>query len=163
MIDIRRAVPDDARRLAGLRWEFRSAKTTPVEPEAEFVARCADWMRDAIATGVWHVWVAVDGTTIVGQVWTHLIPKLPNPALEREHHLYISNVFVTPSARGGVGTRLLDAALAFATAERVDRVILWPSSRSRAMYQRRGFAPRDHLFELELSGSGESRTLLPDR
>jgi hypothetical protein len=154
MIDIRRAVPDDARRLAELRWEFRSAKTTPVEPEADFVARCADWMRDAIATGVWHVWIAVDGTTIVGQVWTHLIPKLPNPALEREQHLYISNMFVTPAARGGVGTRLLDAALAFATDQRVDRVILWPSDRGRAMYQRRGFAAPDDLFELEVFRSG---------
>jgi len=148
MIQIRPAVPGDAPRLAQLRWEFRSAKTAPVETEEVFVARCAEWMRDAIATGAWHVWVAADGAAIVGQLWTHLIPKLPNPALEREQHLYISNVFVTPSARGGIGTRLLDAALAFAASERVDRVILWPTDRSRTMYQRRGFAARDHLFEL---------------
>jgi predicted GNAT family N-acyltransferase len=150
MIEIRRAVPGDARRLAELRWEFRASKTTPVETEDVFVTRCADWMRDALATGAWHCWVAVDAANIVGQVWAHLIPKLPNPALEREQHLYISNVFVAPSARGGVGSRLLDAALVFATEQRVDRVILWPTDRSRTMYQRRGFAPRDHLFELTL-------------
>ena len=150
MIDVRPATAADARRLAELRWEFRSAKAAPVESETVFVARCVDWMRDALATGVWRAWVATDGGAIVGAVWAHLVPKLPNPALEREQHLYISNMFVTPAARGGVGTRLLDAALAFAAEQRVDRVILWPTDRSRTMYQRRGFAPRDHLFELTL-------------
>jgi len=150
MIAIRAATPADARRLAELRWEFRAAKTAPVEAEEAFVARCADWMRDALASGAWRAWVAVDRDAIVGQVWAQLISKLPNPALEREQHLYISNMFVAPAARGGVGTRLLDAALAFAAEQRVDRVILWPTDRSRTMYQRRGFAPRDHLFELTL-------------
>jgi GNAT superfamily N-acetyltransferase len=147
MIDIRQATPADARRLAELRWEFRSAKTAPVETEAAFVARCADWMHDALATGAWCAWVAVDAGAIVGGVWAHLIPKLPNPAIEREQHLYISNMFVAPAARGGVGTRLLDAAHAFGAEQRVDRVILWPTDRSRTMYQRRGFAPPNDLFE----------------
>jgi len=152
VIDVRLATAADASRLAELRWEFRSGKTTPVETEGAFVARCTDWMREALATGAWRAWVAVDADAIVGAVWAQLISKLPNPALEREQHLYISNMFVAPRARGGVGTRLLDAALAFAADERVDRVILWPTDRSRTMYQRRGFAPRDHLFERQMSG-----------
>lgn len=150
MIDVRPATEADAQRLAELRWEFRSTKTTPVESEAVFVARCAEWMHDALATHAWRAWLAIDGGRVVGAVWAHLIPKVPNPALEREHHLYISNMFVTPAARGGVGIRLLDAALAFAAEQRVDRVILWPSDRGRTLYQRRGFAPREHLFELML-------------
>jgi len=150
MIGIRPAVADDAARLAELRWEFRASKATPVESRDAFVARCASWMRDALASGAWRAWAAVDDGAIVGQVWAHLVPKLPNPALEREQHLYISNVFVTPAARGGVGTKLLDAAVAFARSQRVDRVILWPTDRSRTMYRRAGFAPRDQLFELAL-------------
>lgn len=150
MIAIRSATDADAPRLAELRWEFRASKATPVETRDAFVARCSVWMRDAIASRVWHAWVAVDEEAIVGQVWAHLVPKLPNPAREREQHLYISNVFVVPAARGGVGTRLLEAAIAFARSERVDRVILWPTDRSRTMYLRAGFAPRDHLFELAL-------------
>ena len=148
MIDIRAATPDDARRLAELRWEFRSGKAAPVESEAAFVARCAGWMTNALATGNWRAWVAADAGWIVGQVWAQLMPKLPNPALEREHHLYISNLFVTPSARGGVGKLLLDAAVAFAESQRVDSVILWATERSRALYQRRGFGPGDRLLEL---------------
>ncbi len=141
-------MPDDAARLAELRWEFRASKTTPVETRDAFLARCAGWMRDALASGAWRAWVAIDDRDVVGQVWAHLLPKLPNPALEREQHLYVSNMFVTPSARGGVGTKLLDATLAFARAQRVDRVILWPTDRSRTMYMRAGFAPRDDVFEL---------------
>jgi GNAT superfamily N-acetyltransferase len=152
MIVIRGATPDDAPRLAELRWEFRSSKATPVETRAAFVARCAEWMRDGLASGAWQAWVAVDDRALVGQVWAHRIPKVPNPAREREYNLYISNMFVAPAARGGIGSRLLDAALEFARAQRVDRVILWPSDRSRTMYLRAGFAPRDHLFELALPG-----------
>ena len=152
MIAIRPATAEDASRLAELRWEFRASKTTPVETREAFVARCTEWMRDELASGAWRAWLAVDDGAVVGQVWARLVPKVPNPALEREHHLYISNMFVTPSARGGVGTQLLDAAVAFAHSQRVDRVILWPSDRSRSLYMRAGFAPRDHLFELKLSG-----------
>ena len=151
MMIVRSAVPDDAIRLAQLRWEFRSAKTETVETEEAFVARCAEWMRDSLTSGVWRAWIAEDGRSIVGQVWGHIIPKLPNPALERECHMYISNMFVTPSARGGVGTKLLGEALACARAERVDRVILWATDLSRTMYARAGFAPGERLMELDLS------------
>jgi len=150
MVDIRTGTPHDARRLAELRWEFRASKTTPVETEKQFVMRCAAWMREALDAGAWRAWVAVDNKVIVGQTWAQLVSKLPNPAREREQHLYISNVFVTPYARGGVGTRLLDAAIDFARERNVDRVFLWSSDRSRTMYQRRGFAVRDNLFELAL-------------
>lgn len=152
MIDVRPAIPADARRLAELRWEFRSAKATPVESADAFLVRCADFMRDALESRAWHAWVAVDEGTIVGAVWAHLIPKLPNPGRERERHLYVSNMFVTPAARGGIGTRLLEAAIEFAKAQHVDRVILWPTDRSRTMYQRHGFAATGDVFELVLPG-----------
>ena len=62
--------------------------------------------------------------------------------------MYMSNMFVMPMARGGVGTRLLEAALEYAREQHVDRVILWATERSRTMYQRAGFAPGDRLLEL---------------
>ena len=53
-----------------------------------------------------------------------------------------------PAARGGVGTRLLEAAIAWASANRVDRIVLWPTSRSQSMYVRHGFAQNGEVFEL---------------
>ena len=67
------------------------------------------------------------------------LPKIPNPTAELERHAYISNVYVTPGARGGIGTMLLSAALDAAKSEGVDSVVLWPSDRSRTLYLRHGF------------------------
>jgi GNAT superfamily N-acetyltransferase len=151
VIDIRPATVDDAAGLAELRWEFRSAKATPTEDRESFVARCTVWMRAQLTTNLqWRAWLAADGSRIVGQVWVHAIEKLPNPAVERERHLYVSNVYVTPTARGGVGTRLLETVLEWAKSQAVDRVILWPTDRSRALYKRYGFAEPTDILELEI-------------
>jgi predicted GNAT family N-acyltransferase len=72
---------------------------------------------------------------------------MPNPISERSRHAYVSNVYVTPSARGGVGTQLLEAAIAAAEAEKVDRIVLWPSPLSKALYLRHGFTPNGEVFE----------------
>jgi predicted GNAT family N-acyltransferase len=92
--------------------------------------------------------VAEQHGRIVGQIWLQMLSKLPNPAEERENHAYISNVYVTPSARGGVGTRLLQTAIDWACVNDVDRVVLWPTVRSRSMYQRHGFAASGDVLEL---------------
>ena len=135
-------------RLAELRWEFRAGKDAPVEERGAFIGRCAAWMSTELTSGRWRAWVAQRGTQIVGQVWLHPLSKIPNPNGERDRHAYISNVYVTPSSRGGVGTHLLEAAIAWASANKVDRVVLWPTSRSRSMYLRHGFTPNGEVLEL---------------
>lgn len=156
MIDIRPATADDAEALARLRWEFRSGKAAPVEERDAFIARCAAWMRAQLAINLqWRAWAADEGGRIVGQVWIHVIQKLPNPSAERERHVYLSNLYVTPTARGGIGTRLLEAALAWAASEAVDRVLLWPTSRSRPLYLRHGFTEQVSFLELALPGRDE--------
>ena len=148
MSDIRPAAPGDAAVLAELRWEFRSGKTAPTETHEAFVSRCATWMTTELERGLWRAWVAEHDGHIVGQIWVQLLSKLPNPAEEREHHAYISNVYVTPSARGGVGTRLLETAIEWARANGVDRVVLWPTAKSRTMYHRHGFVANGGVLEL---------------
>jgi len=149
MIDIRPAKPSDAAGLAELRWEFRAGRGEPaVESHDAFVARCAAWMqRELGADGTWRAWLAEDDGEIVGQVWLHTIQKVPNPIAERERHAYLSNLYVKPSARGGIGTRLLETVLAHTTANGVDSVVLWPSARSRSMYLRHGFTPNGAVLE----------------
>jgi GNAT superfamily N-acetyltransferase len=150
MIVIREAMPADAPALARLRWEFRSPRATPVESEQAFHERCVDWMRGELSSGGWRAWVAEnDATAIVGQLWMHVIQKVPNPAAELERHAYISNVYVTPAARGGVGGRLLEAALSWARANAIDQIVLWPTERSRALYARHGFTATDEVLGLK--------------
>lgn len=140
MIDIRAATPGDADALAELRWEFRAPRATPTESHEAFRRRCAEWMRSELESGRWRAWVAIDGDRIVGQIWMHFMSKIPNPSAELERHAYISNVYVTPGSRGGVGTRLLSAAIGAAKASYVDSVVLWPTEQSRSLYLRHGFA-----------------------
>jgi GNAT superfamily N-acetyltransferase len=146
MTDIRRATPEDAAALAELRWEFRSDRPDANEDHDRFVARCTHWMRRELAGSTWRVWVALEGGRIVGNIWLGTIPKLPNPGAEREEHVYVSNVYVTPASRGGVGRRLLDTALADA-ATRADRAILWPSPPSQTLYGRAGFTKDGDVME----------------
>lgn len=149
MTDIRRATADDAAALAELRWDFRSDRPDVDESRGRFVARCTEWMRVALGGPTWRVWVAVSNGRIVGNVWLGTIPKLPNPGAEREEHVYVSNVYVMPPARGGVGKALLETALADART-RADRIILWPSALSKTLYARYGFAPSGDLLELKI-------------
>ena len=154
LIEIRAAVPGDAERLAQLRWEFRVARAPVQEDHDTFLRRCADWMRRELASQLaWRAWVAVAGEEIVGQLWVQTINKMPNPVAERERHAYVSNVYVQPEHRGGAGSRMLEAALAWARAEQMDRVILWPSARSVPLYERHGFTHHCDVMELALGPS----------
>lgn len=150
MIAIRPAAPADSRPLAELRYDFRSALADSAEPRDGFVERCGRWMHDRLASGHWRAWIADRDGELVGQIWLQVIEKVPNPVGERFRHAYISNLFVTKDARGGVGTRLLEAALGHAKDLAVDRVVLWPTDRSRSLYLRYGFTPEGDVFEKKL-------------
>ena len=152
MITIRLANSSDAPVLARLRYEFRSITDSDVENENEFLSRCERWMRERLQQTNWRCWVALEDQTIVGALWLQLIEKIPNPTSEAEFHGYITNVFVHEAARGqGIGSRLLDEAIEFCKKHPVHAVILWPSEKSRSLYERHGFAVRPDLLELLVS------------
>lgn len=156
MIRLRRATSADASALATLRWAFRAGREAPSERAAPFIRRCTAWMRRALAARAprgpdraiarWRAWVAVVDRRIVGQVWLMTWAKLPNPVGERTRHAYVSNFYVSPASRGGVGGRLLRAALADADRSRVHCVILWPSVKSVPLYERHGFTRAGELM-----------------
>jgi GNAT superfamily N-acetyltransferase len=151
---IRPAVLADVPELARLRYEFRAALETASEPEEVFLARCRRWMEERLATPAgWRCWVTGEGPVLGGTVWLHFFEKIPNPVGEAEWHAYVTNLFVRPSARGrGLGSALLEAALREYDGRGVDAAILWPTPRSRSLYERHGFAVRDDLLERRLAG-----------
>lgn len=146
---IRRAIPGDAPELARLRYEFRSELDPPTEGGPTFRERCAAWMRVQLeSTGVWRCWVAVEGSSLVGTAWLQLIEKLPNPVGHLGYHGYVSSVYVVPWLRNvGIGSALLKACLAEARILGIDALFLWPTDRSRPLYQRHGFAVSHDLLE----------------
>jgi len=150
VIDVREAAPADAPALAELRWEFRSGRAPNIETHEAFVKRCAAWMGRELSLATWRAWVAELDGVIIGQVWLQTFQKLPNPTDEAEEQAYLSNLYVTPSARGGAGTALLATAIAWARARKVEYVVLWPSARSVTLYQRHGFTQRGRVMELKV-------------
>lgn len=84
----------------------------------------------------------------MGQVWLVLLEKMPNPLDDPELHAYITNFYLKPEFRGGVGSRLLAGALDWLKQQAVDAVILWPTPRSRSLYQRYGFEQPVDMLEL---------------
>jgi GNAT superfamily N-acetyltransferase len=150
---IRPARRADAPALARLRYEFRASHDPPVESEADFLARCTAWMEGRVTEdGSWRCWLAEEQGRIVGTIWLQLMEKLPNPVGEAERHGYVSSLYVSPASRGrGLGHRLLGVCLEACLAEKLDAVILWPTPRSRSLYERHGFALADDLLERRLS------------
>lgn len=152
-VNLRLAKQSDAAALAQLRYDFRASTGIATEPEAEFVERCSAWMTAHLEEGsLWKCWVAESGDEIVGALWLQLVEKIPNPRAEAEYHAYITNFYLREAARGkGVGSRLLTIALDWCRAGEIHAVILWPSEKSRTLYERYGFAVRPDILELVLA------------
>ena len=153
---VRLGTPADASRLAALRLEFRATIGAPEENAASFLARCTTWMESRLSSGsAWRAWLAEEGDDVLGTVWIQLIEKMPNPIAEPEENGYLTNFYVVPRAQGmGIGTALLEAALAWCRDREVHAVILWPTKRSRPLYERHGFGPPAALMEKVVTGAG---------
>jgi GNAT superfamily N-acetyltransferase len=152
--DVRRATQSDAAALARLRLEFRGPRAPNVESETEFLSRCETWMRDRLGDdSIWRVWILERNRETAGAVWMQVVEKLPNPTAESELHAYISNFYVRPDHRNtGAGSSLLRAAIAETERLGVDSIFLWPSARSRPLYERNGFAVNENVLVRKITG-----------
>jgi GNAT superfamily N-acetyltransferase len=147
---IRLAVVSDAPALAVLRYALRSSTGVATEPKSEFLRRCTEWMQTRLKDNTfWRCWIAERKGDLIGAVWLQLVEKIPNPRAEAEHHAYVTNFYVDEAARGaGIGTALLRTVIDWCKTRDVHAIILWPTERSRSLYERHGFAVRDDLMEL---------------
>ena len=150
MIEIRLASQNDAAMLARLRLELRSSSHTVVENEQEFLVRCESWMDERLRNGgQWRCWIAERQTIAVGAVWVQLVEKIPNPVAEPEYYVYLTNFYVRAEYRGeGIGSRLLAAVLEWSKSKNAEKVILWPTERSKPFYRRHGFSFADDVMQL---------------
>ena len=152
---IREARVADAPTLARLRYEFRAELKPAAEDRDASVDRCTEWMATRLADGRWRCWVAESGEAedgvapkIIACVWAELVEKIPNPNGEREHHAYLTSFVVVPEHRGGgLGSRLLRGAIEWCESRGVDSIFLWPSERSRPLYERNGFEIATRMME----------------
>jgi GNAT superfamily N-acetyltransferase len=166
---IREARAEDVSALARLRYSFRAELKAATEDEAAFLDRCTKWMAMRLVDGSWQCWVAElsesgrevgGGATLVACIWVELVEKIPNPNGDPEYHAYLTSFAVMPEHRGGgLGSRMLRRAIEWCEARGVDSIFLWPSERSRPLYERNGFGVTSMLEYVRQQGKNARRGL----
>jgi GNAT superfamily N-acetyltransferase len=150
-VSFRLAAEDDLAALAINRWRLRveeDGEPTGVAP-ADFYRRCEGFLREALRSGAWAFWLAEAEGRVIANACVQVVPKLPRPGRFDDAIGYLTNVYTDPAWRGrGVGTTLLARVIEWARDRDLERLVVWPSERSRTLYARAGF------------GTGEVRELL---
>jgi GNAT superfamily N-acetyltransferase len=148
---VRRAGAGDAARLAWLRLQFKREDGDQVE-DADFLANCERWLQDRLSGGQWLAWVADHAGHVRGHVFVNRVEKVPSPFAGSTDLGYVTNFYVEPGYRGrGLGRALLDAVHEHARTNHFDTLVVWPSDRSAALYQRAGYASPTELLELPIA------------
>lgn len=122
------------------------------------------YIAEAIARGEYVGWLAspadAPGLVVAGAgVQRRRVLPHPVPAgggrvrIAEGHHAIVLNVYTEPEwRRRGLGELLMRDVLAWARAERLDRLVLHASDAGRALYERLGFAATNEMrFEGELA------------
>lgn len=151
-IAIRQAIPEDAPTLARLRWDDSTEDGVPATlPDAAFAAGFAEFVRDALASGRWVIWIAESDGRVVGHLYVQVVGMIPRPGRFARRWGYVAAVYVIPEARNrGIGTRLLRSVIDWANEEGLESLLLWPSERSASLYERAGFVRSPDVMELSL-------------
>jgi spectinomycin phosphotransferase len=123
-VTIRRAVPDDAPVLARMRWDSsREEKMPETQTYAEFASGYAKFVRNALASGQWVIWVAEHDGRVVAQTYVQLVAMVPRPGRFARRLGSLGAVYAVPEARNkGIGSILLRGV-------KVDRVAVDQGSR----------------------------------
>lgn len=144
---IRPASIDDAPALAGLRWAWSAGPGDHDEPR--FARGFVEWM--AAHTASHRAVVAeVDGT-VVGMAWVAITARPPQPKSSDRRSADLQSVFLRPEHRGGgLGQRLVRAAIELARAEGAEHLTVHATPDAAAFYRRFGFEPGPTIAQLDL-------------
>jgi GNAT superfamily N-acetyltransferase len=145
-ISFRPAGQSDISALVDLRIEFlRIVKDSGLSDEAEWRSHFAALFERELASGAFLAWVAEADSRIVGTSGLRLPEGQTSPEGE------ILNMYtVFEFRRRGIGSELLDLAIAEARARGLPRLRLQPTDSGRPLYLRAGFRDdgRDMLLQL---------------
>jgi GNAT superfamily N-acetyltransferase len=117
-----------------------------VESTADFSSNFRRWF--AAEQSSRHWWIAEDDQArAYGMVNVKMFERMPSPGQTASRWGYLANLFVDPEVRGGgTGGALVQAAIDFARAQRLVRLVLAPSTLSFPLYTRLGFTRADELM-----------------
>ncbi|MFD9734582.1 GNAT family N-acetyltransferase [Umezawaea sp. NPDC059074] len=144
-VSIREAGEHDTAALAALRREWSEEQAGHPLGDDDFEECFAQWY--AAEAPRRAAFVAELGGKAIGMMNLALFDRMPKPGRSASRWAYLGNAFVLADHRNrGIGTALLDAAVAHARALDCARVVLSPSERSVRFHQRAGFGPATMLL-----------------
>ena len=141
-MQIRRHIPGDFTQLARLRWLLKMGdhNSEPSSEQSAFTRDYCDQLRASEALGDTVHFVVEDQSRLLGAVTIRVVRKELSPGAKPDAWGYVTNTFVLAEHRQrGVGTALLNGAIAWAADSGLELLIVWPSERSVSFYRRAGF------------------------
>jgi GNAT superfamily N-acetyltransferase len=143
-ITFRLADPRDALQLADLRWRLKTSDSSDysVTERNDFVAAFAAVSESASGRQdepFFH-WVADLKGRLIAVMSVRKVLKVPSPERLDGCWGYLTNCYALPDYRNrGIGTHLLSAIKEWAKEQELELLVVWPSDRSYAFYERSGF------------------------
>jgi GNAT superfamily N-acetyltransferase len=123
----------------------------PTQPFAAFAEGCVEFVRSALASGRWAIWVAESDGRMVAHIYVQVVEKVPRPGRDAARWGYTTAVYAAPGARDkGIDSLLLRRVIDWAKEQELELLLLWPSDRSVPFYERAGFAHSPDALELHL-------------
>ncbi|WP_159886077.1 GNAT family N-acetyltransferase [Paenibacillus puerhi] len=151
-MNIRRAKEEDIPALILMRWEFTLEHQPEIQDEFElFAVECRVFLEQAIRGERWHIWVAETDGVLVSHLYIQLIDKVPRPGRITYPFAYMTNVYTDPDYRSrGIGSQLFRTVQEWATDNKMEFIIVWPSDEAVPFYSRLGYKRCTEPMELTL-------------
>jgi GNAT superfamily N-acetyltransferase len=149
-VEFRLARSEEFAAVAGLRWQWEvEVGVTPTVPRETFEKGFAEWARRH--TDSHRCIVVCRNGIVVGMAWLAVVERVPTPDSMSRATGDLQSVYLVPEARsGGLGSRLIAAALDEARALGLPKVTVQSTTRAVPVYSRNGFAASPKVLQAEL-------------
>ncbi|MEO0569506.1 MAG: GNAT family N-acetyltransferase [Pseudomonadota bacterium] len=152
-MEIRPHRPKDFQQLTELRWLLKTEDdpTVSEDKKANFQTAYFNQLHFSEKLGDTVHFVIDDAPKIAGALTIRIVRKELAPVSEASSWGYLTNTYVTNECRGrGLGSKLLNNAIAWAREIQLELLIVWPSERSYSFYRAAGFCGESDPLELVL-------------
>ena len=148
-MEFRLADCKDTKKLAELRWEFKSSETTvDITQKESFINYCSDYLRMMFREN-FYCWVAIEEDKIISHIYIIVVKKVPKPDKLDGEWGYVTAVYTIPEYQNqGIGKQLMDKVKDWSMNKGLELLIVWPSDRSIPFYKRSGFNEMNDILEL---------------
>ncbi|MGP5725021.1 GNAT family N-acetyltransferase [Arthrobacter rhombi] len=143
MLIVRQSLPTDTSDLIKMRTAWAAEQTIEPIEDPDFGNAYRSWEANNPRT----MFVADLSGKLIGMLNLMVFERMPKPGKKSSCWVYLGNAFVAPDYRnGGVGGRLVEAAIQFSQDINAARIVLSPSAESQTFYARHGFEPAEELL-----------------